>query len=123
MDHLDDLRDDEKKVVLAYRVMQQGQQAFRDRLYSAWHGCAITGTTVEAALDAAHIRPYGGPKSNVPSNGLPLRGDLHRLFDRHLLTITLTEPASYMVRISPELAGTPYEALDRRAPGCPAPTA
>lgn len=111
-DHTEELTDDEKKVVLAYQVMRQGQQSFRDNLYSAYGACAITGTTVKAALDAAHIRPYSGPKSNALTNGLPLRGDVHRLFDRHMLTVTVTAHGHYTVQVDPELAGTPYGALD-----------
>lgn len=108
----EDLSDDEKKVVLAYQVMRQGQQKFRDQLYDAYGACAITGSTVKEAIDAAHIRPYSGPKSNVPRNGMPLRSDLHRLFDRHRLTVTFSPPSTYVVRTDPVLAGTPYDTFN-----------
>lgn len=47
--------------------------------------CAITGSDAGPALEAAHPRPYRGVDSNVISDGLPLRGDIHTLFDLGLL--------------------------------------
>lgn len=107
-----DLSDDEKKVVLTLQRVREGQQKFRSTLVGSYGACAVTGTTVEAALDAAHIRPYSGPKANVVQNGIVLRGDIHRLFDRHRLTIVFLD-RGYQVRVHPSLRETPYGALDR----------
>ena len=50
--------------------------------------CAVTGEHSAPALEAAHIVPYreGGP--HRIDNGLLLRSDVHRLFDRGYVTIT-----------------------------------
>jgi putative restriction endonuclease len=54
---------------------RRGQRAFRASLLQAYSGCcAVTGCTVTAVLEAAHLRPYRGPDSNVPRNGLPPKG-------------------------------------------------
>ncbi|HUZ56031.1 MAG TPA: HNH endonuclease [Streptosporangiaceae bacterium] len=55
-------------------------------LMAAYSGrCAVTGCTVQAVLEAAHLRPYRGPDSNVTGNGLLLRADIHTLLDLQLL--------------------------------------
>ena len=70
---------------IAYR---RGQGDFRKELIEAYGGrCAITGCTVVDALEAAHIFPYRGSETNNVTNGLPLRADLHTLFDLGLITV------------------------------------
>jgi predicted restriction endonuclease len=49
--------------------------------------CAISGCDVEQAVEAAHIRPFSGGRSDRLSNALLLRADLHTLFDLGLLSI------------------------------------
>jgi putative restriction endonuclease len=39
-------------------------------------------------LEAAHIQPYQGPRSNHVQNGILLRADFHRLYDTGYLTVT-----------------------------------
>lgn len=91
-------------------VARRGQRVFRAALLQAYGGrCAITGTDAEAVLEAAHLRPYRGKDSNVLSNGLLLRPDVHTLLDLRLLAI---EPASRRVRVSQRLAKTSYWELD-----------
>ncbi|PSR12602.1 HNH endonuclease [filamentous cyanobacterium CCP3] len=68
----------------------------------------MTDCDVESALEAAHIIPYQGTDTNHPTNGLPLRSDIHTLFDLHLLSI---HPNTYDVVIAPELMGTCYQDL------------
>lgn len=69
-------------------VQRQGQALFRRRLLDAYDGrCAVTGESVEAVLEAAHINAYRGPHTNVVTNGLVLRADLHTLFDLHLIGV------------------------------------
>jgi putative restriction endonuclease len=48
----------------------------------------VTPTGLEPVLDAAHIQPYLGPKSNHLQNGLLLTKEFHALFDRGYVTIT-----------------------------------
>ena len=50
--------------------------------------CAISGEKTLPVLDAAHIKPYDQSGPHSISNGLLLRTDLHKLFDKGYLTIT-----------------------------------
>lgn len=87
-------------------VRRQGQGKFRKEVLAAYSGqCCISGTSSSWVLDAAHIEPYGGPSTNLVSNGLLLRTDLHNLFDLALLGI---EPHSYKVRFSPLVDESQY---------------
>lgn len=63
------------------------QQKFRRELLRIIKSCPITGVDLPNVLQAAHIKPhaYGGPESI--DNGLPLRADIHCLFDSGLLNI------------------------------------
>ena len=91
-------------------VARRGQPKFREALLDAYsRRCAVTGTDAESVLEAAHIRPYRGPESNVVANGLLLRADIHTLFDLALLAI---QPGSLEIAISKALARSPYAELD-----------
>jgi HNH endonuclease len=93
--------EDARKRVLTSIVRRQGQSQFRQKLLAAYKGnCAISGCNVEQALEAAHIIPYRGTQTNVISNGLLLRADLHTLFDLKLITI---DPQTMEVVVAPEL--------------------
>ena len=82
--------DDEDEVRYALRRERIGQQRFRDQLLAAYTGrCAVSGCNVDEALEAAHIENYSGPQSQVVSNGILLRRDLHSLFDAHLISFEL----------------------------------
>ena len=48
------------------------------------HRCVLTGEVTTKALDAAHLIPAAMGENDVPSNGITLRADLHRLFDAGL---------------------------------------
>ncbi len=90
-------------------VTRPGQRRFKSELMKAYGGCcAITGCSVEAVLQAAHIIPYLGAKTDHPSNGLLLRVDIHQLFDSHYLSIN---PNTNKVEISSVLENTCYEHL------------
>ncbi len=66
-----------------------GQGTFRVSVSEAYAwGCAITGEHSRPALDAAHIKPYGESGPHAVENGLLLRADVHRLFDRGYITVT-----------------------------------
>src|SRR6202035_655927 len=69
-----------RKKTLAAICRRQGQPEFRRKLMQAYSGrCAISGFNVPQTLEAAHIIPYNGPKTNHPANGILLRADLHVL--------------------------------------------
>lgn len=88
-------------------VRRQGQPAFRKRLLAAYaRKCAITGCNLEEILEAAHITPYKGRKTNHTGNGILLRADLHTLFDFHLIAI---DELTMRVLISPKLRKTDYQ--------------
>lgn len=104
---------DERRVVQAQQVRREQQSKFRQNLIDAYSGaCAITNTQVPEVLQAAHIDPYRGKKSQLTSNGILLRADFHLLFDAHLISIV---PDTHRIMLSEELRGTPYEAfLDKQ---------
>ena len=66
-----------------------GQASFRIAVVQAYkRSCAVTTEHSLPALDAAHIRPYADGGEHLVSNGLLLRSDIHRLFDRGYVTVT-----------------------------------
>jgi putative restriction endonuclease len=65
-----------------------GQRTFRIAVTDAYRrACAATGEHSLPALDAGHIRPFADGGEHVISNGLLLRADLHRLFDKGYLGV------------------------------------
>ena len=72
----------------ALRQLRPDQRAFQTIVMQAYESkCAISGEKTRPVLEAAHIRPYAEAGPSIVSNGLLLRSDLHRLFDRHYLTV------------------------------------
>jgi len=66
-----------------------GQGTFRIAVTDAYQrACAISGEHSLPVLDVAHIKPYGEGGDHEVSNGLLLRTDIHRLFDRGYVTVT-----------------------------------
>ena len=107
-----DTLEDATERMLVSIARRQGQPQFRERLIKAYKGkCAISGSDVKQALEAAHIIPYDGKKTNNTSNGLLLRADLHTLFDLKLITI---DPSTMKVLISPELMKTSCQAFRQK---------
>ena len=65
-----------------------GQGIFRVQVLDAYdRACAVTGEHSLPVLEAAHIRPYGVGGDHEVRNGMSLRSDLHRLFDRGYVTV------------------------------------
>lgn len=87
---------DERARREAETVVREGQGTFRARLLTAYRACAVTGEHSEPVLDAAHIQPYLGARSNHPQNGVLLTKEFHALFDKGFVTVT----ADYRVRVS-----------------------
>ncbi len=88
---------DERELILASSRERRGQGTFRTRLMSAYDSkCAITGEHTEPVLDAAHLQPYLGSRSNHVQNGMMLTKEFHALFDAGLVTVT----PDYQVRVS-----------------------
>ncbi|WP_094194162.1 HNH endonuclease [Bradyrhizobium viridifuturi] len=111
---------DERRRVECESVRRVGSGAFRSVVMWAWRGrCAVTRTTIQCVLDAAHIRRYNGMKTNIPCNGIALRNDLHTLFDNHLLSFSYSDDR-LVLDISKDLRGTEYEAYAAIALDLPA---
>ncbi len=69
-------------------VPRLGQGIFKIRVLDAYdRACAVTGEHSIPVLDAAHIVPYARGGKHEVRNGLLLRADLHRLFDRGYVTV------------------------------------
>jgi putative restriction endonuclease len=65
-----------------------GQASFRLAVLDAYgRRCAVTGERSLPVVEAAHIRPYGFGGEHVIPNGLPLRRDVHRLFDLGFVSV------------------------------------
>ncbi len=66
-----------------------GQGTFRLAVTDAYgRACAVTNEHSLPVLEAAHIRPYADEGPHRVANGLLLRTDIHRLFDKGYVTIT-----------------------------------
>lgn len=108
---------DARKKVFAAIYRRQGQPAFRRTLFKAYRAkCAISGSKTAQVLEAAHITPYRGVKTNSVANGLLLRGDIHTLFDLGLISI---DPQNRRVRVSSLLAESQYSKLNGKKLGEP----
>lgn len=101
---------DARERTLTSIVRRRGQTRFRKLLLIAYKGrCAMTKCEVEPILEAAHIHPYLGDQTDVVSNGLLLRADIHTLFDLGMLWI---EPENLSIRISDRLKYSEYSSLE-----------
>lgn len=101
---------DARAHVLTSIVRRRGQPQFRQKLLKAYEGrCAITACSLQQVLEAAHIHPYLGDETNIVSNGMLLRGDLHTLFD---LGLWWVNPSSLKVEISEALRCSEYAFIE-----------
>jgi len=93
-----------------------GQGGFRILVTDIYHRhCAVTGEKALPVLDAAHIRPVSQGGRHQVQNGILMRTDIHRLFDRGYVTVT----PDYCFRVSRRIKedfdnGEPYYALQGR---------
>ena len=91
---------DDRRLIEARQKRREGQGAFRARLLTAYDGaCAITTEHTQPVLEAAHIQPYLGPRSNHVQNGILVCQEFHTLLDLGYLTIT----PEHRVRVSRRL--------------------
>jgi len=104
--------EDQRDRVLRSIVQRQGQREFRAALLEAYGSkCAMTGCGVVDVLEAAHIHRYMGIGTNIVSNGLLLRADIHTLFDLNLVGV---ETSTMRICVAPSLDGSSYEQLNGR---------
>lgn len=73
-------------VLVRPRLSQGGFRAAVTHAYS--RACAVTQEHSLPVLEAAHIKSYAAQGPHDVRNGLLLRSDLHRLFDKGYLTVT-----------------------------------
>jgi putative restriction endonuclease len=103
---------DERERIKRGIKLRRGQVGFRNGLIDRYDAaCVVTGCQVLGVLEAAHIRPYRGPRDNHPTNGLLLRSDIHTLFDLDRIGI---DPDILVVSIHESLRGSEYEVLEGR---------
>ena len=111
--------DDARERILRAVVTRRGRSKFRSTLISAYEGrCAITHCSVLEILDAAHVTPYLGSRTNAISNGMLLRTDVHTLWDLGLIAIN---PDKMTVSVSPYLHDESYQDLGGKPVFQPAP--
>jgi hypothetical protein len=69
-------------------IARPGASEFRTAVLSEYENtCAISGYSATQAIDVAHIVPYYGEESDNIENAIPLRADLHKLYDKGFLLI------------------------------------
>ena len=103
---------DERDYRLLEIATRQGQDRFRAAVLDAYdERCAVTDYDAVETLEAAHIYPYQGPATNLVTNGLLLRADVHALYDRGAVSV---DEQSYEVLCKPHLLATQYRDLDGR---------
>lgn len=109
----------ERQREIAERWARPQQAKFRERLLEIYQGrCAISGCTALEAIDAAHIIGVDGDGEDVDSNGLILRADLHRLFDRDLLAIDPRSGAArFHLRCASNYAGLEGQIIELPSSG------
>lgn len=101
---------DARTRTVASIVRRRGQPQFRKQLLRAYQGrCAITACSLQQVLEAAHIHPYLGDATNLVSNGLLLRADVHTLFDLGLLWVN---PDDLRIEISNSLKDSEYAVIE-----------
>jgi integrase len=85
------------------------QDKFRDNILLNYDGkCCISGESVNAVIESAHIQRYINDDSHHVQNGLLLRADLHKLLDKGLMTID----ENYSVLISHKVTSSFYQSLN-----------
>lgn len=99
----------ERRKVTREITERPGQARFRRDVLAAYRNrCALTGETVDAALEACHIQPANEDGPDSAENGICLRADLHKLYDKGYIRI---DPTGH-VRFAAELESSPtYSAL------------
>jgi hypothetical protein len=77
--------------------IRPNQGTFRNHLIEKYNKCLITGSKCLFELEACHIIPYAEDKHNfLVSNGLLLKSNIHKTFDKYLWTIN---PDTFMIEI------------------------
>ncbi len=79
----------ERQRKLANVLARPEQAKFRREVFALWGArCLITKCETLSALEAAHVHRFSDGGSDEACNGVPLRADIHRLFDADLITLS-----------------------------------
>jgi integrase len=101
--------DDETEKELIEKKKRESAQKFRRMIIKSYNGkCSITDEDTLEALEACHIQDYVNDNSNHHQNGILLRADLHKLYDKRLLLID----EDYRVKISNNITSDYYKQFD-----------
>ena len=93
---------------LALRV-RRGDMRLRNQLIRAYRSeCAISGKCVRDLIEVAYIAPYPAGDVHSNRNAIPLRADLHTIWDLHLIAV---HPETMEVYLSERMRGTYYESF------------
>ena len=85
--------------------IREGQATFREQVLQIYDSkCCISDCAITEVLEAAHIYEWSISKDNKPTNGICLRVDLHKLFDKGLVSIS----DSFVVSVDQSLEGSEY---------------
>ncbi len=91
--------------------LRRGQQKFRNDLIKAYNNtCCISGEQCTDVIEAAHIQEYINKDSNFIPNGLLLRCDWHKLYDKNLIYID----ENYIIHISSKINSDYYKSYDNK---------
>lgn len=89
--------------------VRNGQKAYREQLLQKYGLiCAVTGPCPAEALEAAHLLAFSAHGLHDVDEGLLLRSDIHKLFDRGLVAVhptTLQVYVSSTIRDYPAYSG------------------
>lgn len=81
-------RDSESRSRMAEVELRIQQAAFRNRVGERFGWCCVvTGSTIRQTLDAAHLPGRNWRTSNLATDGILVRADIHRLLDSGLATV------------------------------------
>jgi hypothetical protein len=108
-----ELRAGDDRIVRTSVTRESGpQRRFREGLEARYGtACMLTGCDLRDAVDAAHIQEFRVQSDHHWTNGLLLRTDLHRLFDRDHLAF---DPDTLTAHLSPAARAAGYADLEGR---------
>ena len=85
------------KIINGCSQIRSSQSSFREGLIKKYSKCIITETNCVDELEAAHIIPYKDDKHNFfINNGLLLKANIHKTFDKYKWTIN---PTTFIIEV------------------------
>lgn len=80
--------ENKKSTKMMMCVVREGREKFRKEVLNNYDNkCCISECNISVVLEAAHVTPYNGRDSNNIQNGICLRADIHKLWDKHFIAI------------------------------------